>query len=57
MWLGISEGSVENFTQHCFTALESLHNAVVHGLSPEEKEVEKEWIDTQVGFHGLWREG
>ena len=26
---GFSEGAVESFTQHCFTALESLHNDVV----------------------------
>lgn len=54
---GFSEGAVEKFTQRCFTALESLHNAVVRGLTPEEKEVEKKWIDAHVGFHGLWREG
>ena len=54
---GFSEGSVENFTQRCFTALDSLHNMVVRGLTPEEKEAEKQWIDTQIGFHGLWREG
>ena len=54
---GFSEGTVENFTQRCFTALESLHNAVVRPLTREEKEVEKQWIDAHVGFRGLWREG
>ena len=54
---GLSEGTIENFTQRCFTALESLHDGVVRQLSPEEKEVEKQWIDAHVGFCGLWREG
>lgn len=54
---GFSEGAIENFTQRCFTALESLHDVVVRQLTPEEKEVEKQWIDAHVGFRGLWREG
>jgi len=54
---GFSEGAVEKFTQRCFTALESLHNDVVRPLTQEEKEVEKQWIDAHIGFHGLWREG
>lgn len=54
---GFSEGAVEKFTRRCFTALESLHNSVVRELTPEEREVEKEWVDAHVGFRGLWREG
>ncbi len=45
------------YTHHCFTAIEALHNLFVRRLSPGEKEVEKEWIDEQVGFRGTWREG
>ena len=26
-------------------------------LTADEKEVEKRWIDTHMGFEGLWREG
>jgi hypothetical protein len=37
---GISEGSVENYTEHCLVAIESLHNIFVHKLTPEEKEVD-----------------
>jgi DNA-binding CsgD family transcriptional regulator len=54
---GCSEGSVENYTHRCFTAIEALHSLFVRRLSPAEKEVEKEWIDEQVGFRGTWREG
>ena len=54
---GVSEGAVQRFTERCFTALESLHSAVVRELTPEEKEVEKQWVDAHVGFCGLWREG
>ncbi len=53
----ISEGSVELYTDRCFTAILSLHAVFVRPLTPEEKEVEKEWVDAQVGFKGLWREG
>ena len=54
---GFSEGAVEKFTERCFTALKSLHDMVVRPLTREEKEIEKQWIDAHVGFHGLWREG
>ncbi|KAG5635170.1 hypothetical protein H0H81_012170 [Sphagnurus paluster] len=54
---GISEGSVELFTNRCFTAIESLHDMFVRPLTPEEKEKEKRWMDEHVGFKGLWREG
>ncbi|TFK69389.1 hypothetical protein BDN72DRAFT_767972 [Pluteus cervinus] len=40
---GFSIGSIENFTRR---------------LTPEEKEVEKQWIDQRTGWTGgLWREG
>jgi hypothetical protein len=55
--VGCSDGSIENFTERCFDAIESLHDIFVRRLTPEEKEVEKKWIDSQVGFKGLWREG
>lgn len=54
---GCSEGSVELFTDRCFTAIEGLHNQFVRKLTEEEKEQEKKWIDQQMGFKGLWREG
>jgi len=36
------EGSVELWTDHCLTAIESLHDIFVHPLTAEEKEAEKE---------------
>jgi len=54
---GCSEGSVEEFTDHCFGAIESLHDMFVRPLTDEKKEKEKEWMDQQLGFKGLWREG
>ena len=54
---GISEGSVELFTERCFEAIESLHDIFVHLPTAEEKEAEKLWIDTWVGFQGTWQEG
>ncbi|KAG7097776.1 hypothetical protein E1B28_005095 [Marasmius oreades] len=54
---GVSEGSVELFTTHCFEAIESLLPVFVRPLTKDEKEVEKKWIDERVGFEGLWREG
>lgn len=56
-FFGISEGSVENYTERCFTAIIRLHNIFVRPLTDEEKETEKKWIDDQVGFQGSWREG
>jgi hypothetical protein len=57
-WIaGCSEGSVENFTSCCLTAIESLHNLFVHKPTAEEKEREKQWIDQHMGFKGLWHEG
>jgi hypothetical protein len=54
---GCSEGSVENYTNRCFTAIEALHELFVRKLTPAEKAVEKEWMDENLGFRGLWREG
>ena len=54
---GISEGSVENYTDHCLVAIESLHDIFVRKLTPEEKEVEKQWMDEHLGFVGSWRDG
>lgn len=54
---GCSEGSVENYTCRCFTAILSLHDQFVRPLTPEEKEVEKAYMDNHLGFKGLWREG
>jgi hypothetical protein len=54
---GCSEGSVENYTNRCFDAIESLHDLFVRRLTSEEKEVEKKWMDEHLGFRGKWREG
>lgn len=54
---GCSEGSVENFTDRVFTAIEDLHDTFVRPLTPEEKEAEKCWMDEHLGFKGLWRDG
>ena len=54
---GCGEGSVEHFTYRCITAIESLHDLFVRPLTPEEKEAEKAWVDTAMGFRGLWHEG
>ncbi|KAF7321839.1 DDE Tnp4 domain-containing protein [Mycena kentingensis (nom. inval.)] len=54
---GCSEGSVENFTNRVFTAIESLHDLFVRPLTEEEKDREKQWVEDSLGFGGLWREG
>lgn len=55
---GIGTGTVDLYTERCFTALESVHDTFVRALTPAEKEVEKAWIDERLGFSGsLWREG
>ena len=54
---GIFEGSVELFTERCFEAIESLHDAFVHLPTAEEKEFEKAWVDNRIGFRGSWRNG
>uniref|UniRef100_A0A0W0GE27 DDE Tnp4 domain-containing protein n=1 Tax=Moniliophthora roreri TaxID=221103 RepID=A0A0W0GE27_MONRR len=54
---GIGEGSVHNFTKHCFCAIKSLHDVFVRPLTEEEKEQEKRWMEKHMGFGGLWQEG
>ncbi|KAF8233040.1 hypothetical protein L208DRAFT_910338 [Tricholoma matsutake] len=54
---GCSEGSVENFTNHCFEVILSLQSQFIQKLTPAEKEVEKEWMDHHLGFQGSWRDG
>lgn len=54
---GCSQGSVELWTDRCLLAIESLHDMFVRPLTPEEKEAEKMWMDQNMGFKGLWREG
>ena len=54
---GISEGAVELYMKHCFDAIESFHDAFVCRPTTQEKEYEKQWIDSHVGFRGLWRHG
>ncbi|KAJ3741830.1 hypothetical protein DFH05DRAFT_1461918 [Lentinula detonsa] len=54
---GVSEGSVENFTERCHKAIAALQPIFVRPLTEEEKEREKEWVDSKLGFRGLWREG
>ena len=47
---GCSEGSVENYTDRCFEAIESLHDLFVRRLTSAEKEVKKKWMDEHLGF-------
>jgi len=54
---GISEGSVEKFTNRCFDAIEALHDTFVRLLTTEEKLQEKQWMVHHLGFNGLWKEG
>ena len=54
---GCGEGSVINYTDQCFTAIESLHDFFVHCLTPAEKEIEKRWMDENLGFRGMWQNG
>jgi hypothetical protein len=49
---GCLEGFVENYTDCCFDAIESLQEIFVRRLIPEEKEQEKQWIDQKLGFKG-----
>ena len=53
---GSSEGDVKNATWQCFDAIESLHDLCVHPLTAEEKEIEKQWMDQDLGFWELWQE-
>jgi hypothetical protein len=54
---GCSEGSIENYTDRCFAAIESLQEIFVQKLTSDEKEREKQWIDEHLGFKGAWRDG
>lgn len=54
---GLGEGTVNDYTNRCLTAIESLHSLFVRPLTDAEKEAEKQWIDNRIGFVGLWREG
>jgi len=50
-WIaGCSEGLVENYTHHCFTAIEALHDLFVQQLSPAEKEVERNGLMHKLAF-------
>jgi hypothetical protein len=44
------EGSVKNFTDSCFKAIESLHDVFVQLLTAEEKEREKVWMDEHLDY-------
>ena len=54
---GCCEGTVQNYTCHCFIAIESLHEIFIQKLTAEEKEHEKQWVDSHLGFRGPWRDG
>lgn len=57
---GISEGSVLSFTKRCMTAILCLESQAMRKPTPEEKEMEKEWIEGQVGcpsFRDGWCTG
>ena len=58
-WLaGISAGTVIDFTDCCLKVIESLKNVFIQQLTSAEKEVEKKWIENELGFKGSsWREG
>ncbi|KAF8587814.1 hypothetical protein K439DRAFT_1645760 [Ramaria rubella] len=53
---GVSEGSVEKYTERCQKALLAQHDQFVHILTHEEKETEKCWVEQESGCIG-WREG
>lgn len=53
---GISEGTVETFTNRCHTALFSHHGTFIRPLTEAEKEIEKKWIEEHIGCAG-WRDG
>lgn len=57
-WIaGCGEGSVKNYTNCYFTAIEALHDLFIWKLTQEEKEIEKGWVDENLVFRGLWWEG
>ncbi len=49
---GISEGSVEEFTNRCHVALHSHHAHFIRPLTDTEKEREKQWIEDNIGLVG-----
>ena len=54
---GCCEGTVQNYTRHCFIPIKSLHEIFIQKLTAEEKEHEKQWIDSYLGFRGPWGDG
>jgi hypothetical protein len=54
---GISEGSVKDFTDCCFQAILPLHDLFVRPLTPQEKEIEKQWVEEHSGISRTFREG
>lgn len=55
-WAGISEGSVEAYTRRCIIAINRHQTRFVCKPTTEEIEVEKRWVEKQVGCPG-WRDG
>jgi len=53
---GISEGSVEKFTERCLIVILAHHDAYVRALTVEENEVEKKWVERESECLG-WRDG
>ncbi|KAG8957816.1 hypothetical protein FRC05_009569 [Tulasnella sp. 425] len=53
---GVSEGSVLKFTERCIAAILSLERHAMRRPTAEEKEREKEWVETRVGCPSF-REG
>lgn len=53
---GISEGSVEKYTERCQKAILTHHDQYVRMVSDAEKEVEKKWVERESGCVG-WRDG
>jgi hypothetical protein len=53
---GISEGAVEAFTARCFVAILAQHDTFCCKPTQAEIEVEKQWIEDQIGVPE-WRDG
>ena len=47
---GVSEDTVLNYISQCMVATKSIHNLFVWKPTAKEKKVEKQWIDSQLGF-------
>ena len=43
--------------ESCLVEIENLLDIFVQKLTPEEKEVEKQWMDEHLGFIGSWQDG